>query len=462
MADRDQYNDLQTYISEALRRLCGLIKVPEDSLSVKVTAPKKKDIPVPAGIGASPSGPPGCEIEILPAPRYTSPNGGHCPWLLSIARYTAYSYIVRSTVFSHIERKWLVYDLAGQDIEEPKDLAEYLYLVITDGLSGAFYNLLQLKTAWIDILSTMRYEGSPLTGKLVFAHGKLPENTASELIVPRIFVEKNNDSLTFSKDNLRHISKLLAGTGRDKNALFFCMEDGDRYRCVGYLPEEKAKFFPFQIEINGALNWSFKQFGKNEFRWLQGNPEVYEDHIMAASERLCQYFRLNVGAPGIFKKAIKAFAEQRHGTSAVFVDLDDKGSSVMRDRLENLYQKRRALKVEGLPLDRTEELTKLSRMDGAFVVDVGKREVIYLSVIVDGEAVVKGDNSRGARLNSLKNFIKDLRMQSKKQGKELRAAALIFSEDGSVDFISSKKGGKLRRSVGRFRLTNRGFLGNFS
>lgn len=433
MADRDQYNDLQTYISEALRRLCGLIKVPEDSLSVKVTAPKKKDIPVPAGIGASPSGPPGCEIFL--ASRYTSPNGDHCPWLLSIAKKVADLYIVDSA--SYIEKRWFIHDSTGQTILGPKDLANHLYREVIDGAKKAFDNLLQLDTAWIDILSTMRYEGSRLTGKLVFAHGERPENAASELIVPRIFVEEDNDSLTFSKDNLRHISKLMAGAGGDRNALLFCMEDGGTYRCVGYLPEEKVRFFPFQIEINGALNWSFRQFGKGEFRWLQGNPEVYEDHIMAASERLCRYFRLDERSSGIFKKAIRAFAEQRHGTSAVFVDLEDENSSVMRDRLENLYQKRRALKVEGLPLGRTEEIIKLSRMDGAFVVDVGKREVIYLSVIVDGEAVVKGDNSRGARLNSLENFVKDVGMQSKNQDKELRAAALIFSEDGGVDFISS-------------------------
>ena len=410
-----------------------MIKVPEDSLSATVTRTDRIHDTTLKDTGTGKYNRPRCKISL--APRYTYPSGGYCPWLLSIARNTADTFIVKSTVFSYTKNKWLVHDSFGQAIVEPKDLAMHLHLDIINNLKKAFRGLLQLDTSWIDVLSTMHYEGSRLTGKLVFAHGNLLKEEAGELLCPRILVEADNDSLIFSRGNLRHISKLLAGSGG--NALLFCTEDSNIYRCMGYLPEDKARLFPFQIEINGAFNWSLIHFGRRELRWIQGNPEVYEDHIMGAVRSLRQCFNLTTEEIGVYEKALNALASQKHGTSAIFVDLDSGDSILMEKRLEDLHRLRRALKAEGLPLGKPTELTKLSRMDGAFVVDVKKKNIIYLSAIVDGQAIVEGDNSRGARFNSLKNFIADISAQSMKDGKNLRAVALIFSEDGSIDAISS-------------------------
>lgn len=53
-------------------------------------------------------------------------------------------------------------------------------------------------------------------------------------------------------------------------------------------------------------------------------------------------------------------------------------------------------------------------------------------MIVDGEAVVQGDNSRGARYNSIYNYIVQKHIQEKCY------VAAIISEDSMIDIISTE------------------------
>lgn len=419
----DDASIFESYIAESLNKLCERLKAPRDSFIAEVKPP------------TFPNEAPKCTIRLTS--RYSTESGRGCPLLLSIARDVAEKYMYISVVFSGTSHRWLAHNSSGDAVATPDELAKYLYFEIVAQLKRELNDSLQLDTDWMDILSTMRYEGARITGTIVLAHGEFPNSVANKLLTPSISVCTGNDSLILSKDNLTHVSKLMAGAG--EGALLFCSEDGLNYRCLGYLPRETTEFFPFVLKINGPFDWLMSCYGRPEFRWFQGNPEVYDDHIMNISKKLCDFFSISESHRDEIEKALHAFASQRHGTSAIFVDLGDANSSVIAERFINLLNKRRALEVSGLPLKKLRELEKLSRMDGAFVIDVSKMEVVYMSVIVDGLAVVDGDNSRGARMNTLCNFIADVALISKESKKRLKAVAVVMSEDNEPCAVFSNE-----------------------
>jgi len=99
----------------------------------------------------------------------------------------------------------------------------------------------------------------------------------------------------------------------------------------------------------------------------------------------------------------------------------------------------RAIPVESnLKYNKTEEgengwhkaaFLGISNMDGALILDFdGNCKAI--SYIVDGKAVIPGRVERGARLNSIENYV-----GSKKKG---ICIGIVISEDGMVNILHNK------------------------
>lgn len=61
------------------------------------------------------------------------------------------------------------------------------------------------------------------------------------------------------------------------------------------------------------------------------------------------------------------------------------------------------------------------------------RQAYAIGVILDGDAVVDGSTARGARYNSVKNYIE----RQKILMDDCHFIGVIISEDGSVDFLST-------------------------
>ena len=61
-----------------------------------------------------------------------------------------------------------------------------------------------------------------------------------------------------------------------------------------------------------------------------------------------------------------------------------------------------------------------------------------IGVILDGEAIIPGDVSRGARFNSIKNYIawKKVELRKKKYSEAI-FAGIIISEDQTIDIITT-------------------------
>ena len=107
--------------------------------------------------------------------------------------------------------------------------------------------------------------------------------------------------------------------------------------------------------------------------------------------------------------------------------------------VKRLCDMNRAIPVESnLKYNKTEEgengwhkaaFLGISNMDGALILDFdGNCKAI--SCIVDGKAVIPGRVERGARLNSIENYV-----GSKKKG---ICIGIVISEDGMVNILHNK------------------------
>lgn len=423
------YDDFEQYISAALESLCEFMNVDKTALSFKVQRENVNGVPQKTNWIHTQT----FLIQI---------NQSVSLWLTQIAKDVAIEKIERSTVFLSVcgasKSKWRICDLAAASPLESKALATLLYQELKETLERRCYKLLGFEVNWIDRLSLMRYEGDSLVGRIILecSNADVFKNVKA-LLRPQI--NSHGDGLELNDANRRQICKLMAGSGSD--ALLFHRGENrnSSYQCMGYVSKEKLGMFPYYIEITGALEWTLYAFGKAEFHYSYDKPQALPD----STANLLRSFVEEFGSNSTFdnyRNVLSAIAKQKHGTSAIFVNMSDDGSTIMNDRLEILYQMKRALKGDGLCIADTANAqiwTDLARMDGAFVADINTGKLLYLSVIVDGQACIEGNTARGARYNSLKNFVADVSRQTRQAGKMLKAIAVIFSEDGCVDIVKA-------------------------
>ena len=150
--------------------------------------------------------------------------------------------------------------------------------------------------------------------------------------------------------------------------------------------------------------------------------------------------------------AIRAIAQQHHGTSVIFLDLTNSDFSKTKMKtLEisgraRLIKKMRIIPRDGNADDTTLKAIKdVARIDGALVVDFITGELVYINVIVDGKAICKGDPASGARRNAVGCFIDNL----VKENADVKIAALIVSESRGYTVIKGSDSLKKMISNGK-------------
>ncbi len=97
-----------------------------------------------------------------------------------------------------------------------------------------------------------------------------------------------------------------------------------------------------------------------------------------------------------------------------------------------LSRYRRAFKVKPFALAAAKEevLQGITAIDGAVFADLNG-DCHAIGVIVDGQMVVEGDYGRGARYNSIKNYITGYKVSHPKE----ICFAVVMSEDGMINVI---------------------------
>ncbi len=136
---------------------------------------------------------------------------------------------------------------------------------------------------------------------------------------------------------------------------------------------------------------------------------------------------------------VKLLRQQKHGTIAI-VSNNRKKSDSEEFEIERLCGKNRGIYLtsefvcskneEGKMEWNNEQLLSLTGVDGALFMDL-QGNCSAFSVLLDGEAKVKGDVGRGARYNSVVNYIKQ------KPKKEVYIG-IIISEDGMIDIVNNQ------------------------
>lgn len=108
------------------------------------------------------------------------------------------------------------------------------------------------------------------------------------------------------------------------------------------------------------------------------------------------------------------------------------------DRLES-FGKAYAIREKVVDLSKkeisSELLNGITAIDGALFCNFNL-ECKAIGVIVDGETVKVGDPGRGARYNSLTNYVRWL--NSENRNANVNCMAVVISEDGTLDIEISK------------------------
>lgn len=345
-------------------------------------------------------------------------------------------------VVDSIERKEVdfwdphVFSTSGEEV--PIDsLAEFYHFRLYKYLVTHFEQTTGIRFDTIDRLSITPYEGESTQGVLAFLPRLDEGEGASLLEMLQVDFGQENCPI-FSVRNIKQVRKIFAGAGN--GALLLLREDGARGKlfCRGYLLREDALQCPYHVEILGAYQWRMYEGCTPLFNIEFGCCKVYRDSLEEVIDALHKEFEPNDKEIGQIRCVLRAVSRQHHGATLLFLDFQEE---VVEERMEKLAGYLRAISIRPLPLEQGAEwLTGLGRIDGAIVVDISTSTVCYIGTLVDGEAAVAGDLSRGSRHNSISALFSSLVTRCQEEHlPDPRAVAAVFSADGGCRVMTASK-----------------------
>lgn len=331
--------------------------------------------------------------------------------------------------------RWF-YDYARKRNNSPESLAKTIYQDLYSRLFEFYGGAFGIDFDIITTLAEAAYEKDAAVGRLFFYTGQLSNEQLTQWCIP-VF----HHPVPMCAKNVRHMRKLLAGTGNDKNnpignsGLLFVREtESGEYNCYGYIKQDFYTKVLVSVYIDGLGGWKLNIGDQASFCIKDNRAFLPPSLLEGVREKLEKELGKEYG--DLFP-VLEALSVQGHGTSVVFLDLDKKGSYAGW-WMQKLAKQGRAVSVDPIPLQSIGSnlelqamLKNISRIDGAVVVDFPHMEIRYTNVIVDGMAVISGRPDAGARHNALRAFVANL---AKGWNHERSPAvfACIFSEDGGI------------------------------
>jgi len=279
--------------------------------------------------------------------------------------------------------------------------------VAGESIGGIIYNLYDT----CNIISSLRYEGTELTGTLVIAKKDHPNIRMNlNLIEPieikdyrkaRKLLELSNDESPLISDSWK-----IFGLGKIKN---------------DYNPSSESLFV---INFIKHYHWKVSHNDKYLIDVAYRQPSLPKNaiDIEEISTNLNKVFTdIEKDQIDELKDIIIEASNQKHGTMLLI-------SEAAKEESERL--KNQSLMINPRKIDEN-LVEKITSIDGCVILD--KDSTCYaFGAILDGIATKAGDSSRGARYNSAIRYY-----ESKKN--EHKVLLVIISEDGMVDFIPSEK-----------------------
>lgn len=347
------------------------------------------------------------------------------------------------------------YDYSRSTWHTAETLAESIYDRISQSIFVGGEGLFGFRFQDVTDISEMTYEGDTAYGSLLF----LPNEAA---VPPMRSIQlargSGHEDVLFQRSQLKYIRKLLAGSGmpsrheQDRQGLVLIQEDNrEKYRCIGYISEKDTDQFPVSARINGSGKWILTLAGQDVLQIRDRQVCFLRDPIEESREALKDELQIcsksEQEANGLpcfeqYERFLKALGQQRHGTSAIFLDLQNSAAATWMNNLEMHCRAQRVEPWSVLDLDDDSAgaVGGISRIDGCFIVDYTKGTLEFINVIVDGQAVVNGSLASGSRRNSIPGFLANL----VKECHGIKAVAFLFSEDGDLTVV---RGSELDRQL---------------
>lgn len=269
-------------------------------------------------------------------------------------------------------------------------------------------------------LSAAHYEGSESEARIYFTKNaidtieKFPANGKRD----RIINEKNQRMIRklmeISKRNTLH---LYAERSTEKKSQ-------ETIHTVSSLVQPSEKQEDTYVEFSGFMHWTLFEKEREVFSYYNG-----EYQFNVSKERYA-YLEVINKLKGVdiemIRKLTEILCKQKHGAAAVVFNkkIDAEAEA---NRLCNM---KRGTKIcSNICYNQTtgwnkEQILSVTGIDGALFID-HEGKCLAIGVIVDGEMKIKGDVGRGARYNSIANYMK------LKPG----CVGIVVSEDGMVNVI---------------------------
>lgn len=259
----------------------------------------------------------------------------------------------------------------------------------------------------LNILASQPYEGRPCKGTICF----LKKNIQN----PAFLMRFEKEEYLFERP-LRENRKLLEMTDEQRALIIdegFISGIGDVE-----LGDEKLLFL-------GNGRWSFETpDGKTLFRSESGKIQISSKADDSYFKwKISEQFGEDCDMP-VLMKIIEAASEQKHGTGIVI-------TNDAEDEARRLFEADRAIMIKPVFLgNNIDVILPMTKIDGAIIIDP-YGTCYAIGAIVDGQAVIAGSSARGARYNSLANYV------AWQQSEDKKCIAVIISEDGSVEIALS-------------------------
>ena len=300
----------------------------------------------------------------------------------------------------------------------------YMYeMLIASGVGEFFYGFYRLDISFLQTLSALTYEGSYVDCSLIVPRydSKPEERRTARRGMDIVF----RDPPQFSAENLRQIRKLMELS--DKNTALVISEQGK----IRGITREKARMSECFVRMWGNLCWTITYDGTKKISYYDAK---YHLHAAGASSddltRILRSMNGDLDAEQLQKlqEVIAEASRQTHGTILVIGSPEDTAAES-----ERLAAARSATEIASVNLyEKRDMISCLTSIDGAVLMDTSCN-CSCIGVILDGDRVVKGNISRGARYNSTVNYV------TRRAQLDQFFLGIVISEDGTVDAVTSDR-----------------------
>ncbi len=299
-------------------------------------------------------------------------------------------------------------------------------------------------------LSAQKYEKRTVKTRIYFPGNSLWK---SDFMVAFEDKKENRAERQIATSNLRNLRKMMEMSG-DGQGLLAQKQEG-RYYIEGVVsPMEMEKVSPVEVEFTGRLSWVVREDGVALLQCREGEkqiPAVEGDENEEKWRKELKNVMDSLHLENVEKvtSILEVLRKQDHGTSIIFME-----EKLLKEEVKRLSGYRRAYAMKPFPmLENEEKIVGISAIDGALLADVDGK-CYCVGTILDGKLVIEGNSSRGARFNSLTNYVNWVvewyKEQAQKAGKakEWESAwcfVAVMSEDGTVDIQAPE--GLMRKMI---------------